>query len=527
MHFAHAHAIVHRDLKPANIVVTADGVVKVLDFGVAKLLEPAAAGDSTTGVMPVPFTPNYASPEQLRGLPVTAASDVYALGVLLYKLLSGARPYETTGKPLDEVLSIVLESDRRPPSAIRHASGHALPHWPRPLARDLDAIVLMALQKDAAHRYLSAADLAEDLARCLAGLPVVAQPDRALYRAGKFVRRHRIAVGGVAATIVALSVGLTAGLFLRDTPPVPFPAKATASDGRVMLAVLPFEDLSVDVEQGYLSDGLTQELIAEFGRLAPARLGVIARTSAMAYKATTKSVAEIAGELGVDFIFEGSVRREGDRVRILVQLVRTSDQAHVWSERYDRDLGSILSLQSEVAQAIAHETRVRLSETEVARLGRAANVHPDALQAYLKGRFFLNQRTREALEKALQHFEQAIALEPDTHRRTSGIADAHELFASYASVPPLDSLERGMKAALRALELDPELADAHTSIGTVHLSYSMDWERAEEAYARALALNPSSALAHNRYSALLSTSAGTTRQSQKRNAPSSSIPSRC
>jgi tetratricopeptide (TPR) repeat protein len=164
----------------------------------------------------------------------------------------------------------------------------------------------------------------------------------------------------------------------------------------------------------------------------------------------------------------------------------------------------MLSLQGEVARAIAEETRVRLSETEVTRLERVPNVHPDALHAYLKGRFFLNQRTRDGLEKALQHFEQAITIDPRYAHAYSGMADAHELFASYASVPPLDSLERGMKAALRALELDPELADAHTSLGTVYLSYTKDWERAEQAYIRALELNPSSALAHNRYSALLS-----------------------
>ena len=279
---------------------------------------------------------------------------------------------------------------------------------------------------------------------------------------------------------------------------------AASPSGRVMLAVLPFDDLSGDIEQRYLSDGLTEELIAEFGRLDPTRLGVIARTSAMTYRNTTKSVAQIARELGVDFVFEGSVRREGDRVRIVAQLVRASDQTHVWAERYDGDVRSVLALQSEVARAIAAQTRIRLSAAASERLGRAVIVNPEAYQAYLKGRFFLNQRTGDAIQKALEHFERAIAIDSTYAQAYAGAADAHELLASYGHIGPRESMQRSLDAARRALELDPELAEPYTSLGTIHASYTWEWARAEQAYLRALQLNASSAAAHKGYGELLS-----------------------
>lgn len=307
-------------------------------------------------------------------------------------------------------------------------------------------------------------------------------------------------VGLAMAVVGALAVAAALLYGTRRADPVP---EITTTNRRVMLAILPFQNLSGDPE-AYLSDGLTEELIAELGRLDPAGLGVIARTSAMAYRDTSKSVAEIARELGVDFVFEGSVRREGDRVRIVAQLVRASDQTHVWADRYERDVESILSLQTEVARAIAAQTRIRLSAAVAARLGRSVNVHPDAYQAYLRGRFFLNQRTGDAIEKARQQFQQAIEIDPAYAQAHAGLADAYELSASYSNVGPRESFERGMEAAQRALELDPELAEPYTSLGTIHTSYTWDWARGEKAYLRALGLNPSSAAAHKGYGELLS-----------------------
>jgi TolB-like protein/DNA-binding winged helix-turn-helix (wHTH) protein/Tfp pilus assembly protein PilF len=303
-----------------------------------------------------------------------------------------------------------------------------------------------------------------------------------------------------AALLLAAGVGALWYSMLREGPA----PDADAANRRVMLAILPFENLSGDPEQGYISDGLTEEMIAELGRLDPVRLGVIARTSVMTYQATAKSIAEIARELGVDFVLEGSVRREADRVRVVAQLIRASDQTHVWAESYDRDVRSILALQREVAGAIARQTRSALSaETDAPPL-TAANVHPDAYQAYLRGRFFLNRRTGEAIQTALKHFEQAIAVEPSYARAYAGLADAHELMASYANAGAAQSFEQGMAAARRAIELEPRLSEAYASLGSMHANYRWSWEDAEQAYTRALALNPSNALAHKGYGELLS-----------------------
>jgi eukaryotic-like serine/threonine-protein kinase len=212
--FAHSHLVVHRDLKPANIVVTRDGVSKVLDFGVAKLMEPAVQPSATiSGFWPGPLTPNYASPEQLRGVPITTVSDVYSLGVLLYELLAGARPYETSGKPVDEVLSLVIDGEIRPPSTVPSRDENGVPYSRSALIGDLDAIVSRALQKDPSRRYPSAGELADDVDRFLRGRAVSARPDTTVYRVSKFVRRHRFAVAGAMAAVVSLVAGLGMALW--------------------------------------------------------------------------------------------------------------------------------------------------------------------------------------------------------------------------------------------------------------------------------------------------------------------------
>jgi TolB-like protein/DNA-binding winged helix-turn-helix (wHTH) protein/Tfp pilus assembly protein PilF len=309
--------------------------------------------------------------------------------------------------------------------------------------------------------------------------------------------RFRLAAGAI------LVIATLAVLVYSTRRGAPAPEAGDPS-GRVMLAILPFQNLSGDPEQGYIADGLTEEMIAELGRLDSTRLGVIPRTSVMAYQSTTKSVAEIARDLKVDFVLEGSVRREADRVRIVAQLIRASDQSHVWAESYDRDSRSILSLQSEVARAIARQTRLTLSPDAEARLGRTASVHPEAYQAYLKGRFFLNQRTGSAVRKALDEFQRAIAIDPSYAHAYAGLAEAHDLLVSYADVPPRDSYERGLAAAERAIALDQGLSEAYSSLGGIHASYTWNWAEAEKAHRRALQLDPSNPLARKGYSELLS-----------------------
>jgi TolB-like protein/tetratricopeptide (TPR) repeat protein len=302
---------------------------------------------------------------------------------------------------------------------------------------------------------------------------------------------------GLAAALVLLLVAIAflAGrqLWRPSTPP----------DSKVVLAVLPFENLSGDREQEYFSDGLTEEMITELGRLRSQRLSVIARSAVMRYKKKSKSVAEIARDLTADYLLEGSVRREGQRVRITAQLIRASDQTHLWAESYDRDLVGILALQGDVARAVAGQIRLALSAEEESRLARARPVVPEAHEAYLRGRFFWNKRTPEDLRKGLGYFQQALAKDPWFAPAYAGVADANILLEDYADVSPKEALPKAKAAAQRALEIDAGLAEAHASLAMVKFSYEWDWAGAERGFQRAIELSPSYATAHHWYALLL------------------------
>src|SRR6266550_143586 len=278
-------------------------------------------------------------------------------------------------------------------------------------------------------------------------------------------------------------------------------APGASASNKVMLAVLPFDNLSGDPEQEYFSNGLTEETITQLGALEPERLGVIARTSAMQYKGGRKDVRLVGRELGVDYILEGSVRRDGRRVRITAQLVQASDQTHLWAADYDRDLRDMLGVQSEVASAIAQQIRLTLTPEQDARLHRAATVNPDAFEDYLLGRFFWNKRTVEGHQQAIAFFDKAIALDPQYAKAYAGLADAYALLGSAANdvLPRAEAMSRARDAAQKALALDNSLADAHTSLGFVKMHYDWDFHAAEQEFLRAIALNPTYATAHHWY----------------------------
>lgn len=296
------------------------------------------------------------------------------------------------------------------------------------------------------------------------------------------------------AALVLMPVLIIGGYFAwqRVTAPIG-PTKA-----KVMLAVMPFENLSSDPEQDYFSDGMTEEMIAQLGSLQPARLGVIARTSAMTYKRGDKDVRQIAGELNVDYILEGSVRREGDRVRITAQLIQTSDQTHLWSESYERNQQSALAVQSEVARNIARALALELLPAEHAETN-AGVTSTEAHDAYLKGRYLWNKGKPDAIEKSISQFEQAIEITPGYGLAYAGLADSYIMLGMYYRIPPIEAYSKARAAAVRALELDDTLAEAHTSLGTVRFRFDWDWPEAEREFKRALELNPSYSRAHHDY----------------------------
>ncbi len=280
------------------------------------------------------------------------------------------------------------------------------------------------------------------------------------------------------------------------------PAPRAASPGRVMLAVLPLENLSRDEEQEYFSDGLTEEIVTELGRVSPGRLGVIARTSAMRYKRTRKGIDEIGRELGVEYIVEGAVRRDGGRVRITAQLIRVSDQTHLWARSYERQLDDVLLLQADLASAIADEIEGTLVPAVRPAPGRTRLVNRDAYEACLKARFLWNRRSRGDLHAALRLFSTALEKDGRWAPAFAGLADTYLVLLDYRYMPPHEALALATGAALNALRLDDRLADAHTSLGHAKM-HALDWDGAGNAFTRALELGPGYAPAHFYYANFL------------------------
>jgi len=276
---------------------------------------------------------------------------------------------------------------------------------------------------------------------------------------------------------------------------------------RSMLAVLPFENLTGDPEQEYFSDGLTEEMISQLGDLDPSHLGVIARTSVMRYKHTAEPLDRIGRELGVQYALEGSVRRDSNRVRITAQLIQIKDQSHIWARQYDRDLSNLLALQAEIAQEIAAEIQLTLVDHRRIDTAREPSLSPQAYEAYdlyLKGRFFWNKRTAQGFQQAIEYFQQAIAKDPNYSRAYTGLADSYSLLGGYSTTPQTESMPKARSAALKALELDPGLAEAHTSLALITENFDFDWKTAEQEYRRAIELNPNYATAHHWYAEFLS-----------------------
>ncbi len=489
---AHEQSVVHRDLKPGNLRVTPDGRLKILDFGLAKLLRPVSetaltesVSETQTGAGTLPFM----APEQLRGEPADARTDIYAAGVVLYEMATGRRPFQET---LSTALADAILHKPAPPP------GRLQPE----LSSDLERIVLKCLEKDPENRYQSAKELHVDLRRLAAPTAVPFAPSPRAPARGTIATLSRSArrplpLGiGVTLLVVALLLSFNVG-GVRDK------LWGEAGPPRIeSLAVLPLANLSGDPEQEYFADGMTEALITDLAKIGS--LKVISRTSVMQYKGVRKPLPEIARELKVDAVVEGSVMRVGDRVRITVQLIHGPTDQHLWADSYERELRDVLAMQDEVARAIAQEIRVKVTPEENARLTTSRPVDPEVYELYLKGRFYLHKGPGTDWRKSQEYFERAIGKDPSYAPAYVGLADFYrrvafssDLLASQEAWPKAET------ATQRALELDDNLAEGHASLATIRLLRDWNWEEAARGFRRALELNPNSPDAHARYASYL------------------------
>ncbi len=517
---AHQAGILHRDIKPENLMLRPDGIMKVLDFGLAKLTEKssqttdsAAATlskkDTTPGT--IMGTVQYMSPEQARGLSVDARTDIFSLGIVLYEMLAGRVPF--AGESSTDVLSAIL--DKEPLPLLRFVDE---------MPTELQRIVSKCLRKERDERYQTMKDVLLDLRELRDDLALEAKLERSIRPVGN--QRTMIAQGEITAegaiqtrpapttssaeylvneirqhkrrfAMVVLGLLIAAsGLSFW------YLGNRAASPKQIeSIAVMPFVNESGNQDVEYLSDGMTETLIGSLSQLP--NLNVKARSSVFRYKGKELDVGKIAQELKVQAILMGRVVQRGEQLTLSLELVDTQTENVIWSEQYNRKQADLVTLQSEIARDVSNKLKTKLTGADERKLAKRYTENAEAYQLYLKGRFYWNKREEKDFQKAIGYFNQAIALDPNYALAYAGLADSHALLSTFGYAPPADGMTKAREFALKALSIDGSLAEPHTTLGVILLSYDYDFAGAEREYKRAIELNPNYATAHQWYGEML------------------------
>ncbi|HTR22546.1 MAG TPA: protein kinase [Terriglobales bacterium] len=483
---AHEQGVIHRDLKPGNLRLTGDGRLKILDFGLARLrlpVTPSAPTESLSETHTMAGTLPYMAPEQLLGGEIDARTDIHAAGSVLYEMSTGRGPFAEVED--SQLIGAILRKPPLPPTTLN----------PK-LSPELERIIGKCLEKEPENRYQSARELAIDLRRLQTGVlsaaPSAVRPIR--WSSAKWVGLGL----GILASVIVLLFAFNVGNWRERV------LGAAGTRPIESLAVLPIKNFSGDPAQEFFADGMTDALIAGLAQIKAVK--VISRTSVMHYKGTNETLPQIAGELGVDGIVEASVVRSGDRVRLTAQLIDARQDRHLWANNYERNMTDVLTLQSELVQAVASEIRAQITPQESERLKMTRHVDPEVYDTTLRGKAVIEYATHEEqVRQAIELFQNAVDRDPTYAPAWAGLGEALWTLAGtgFEFVAPAEVRNKAIAAADRALELDPNLPDAHNTRALIAVDGEWDLKKAQQHFERALELQPGYAAAHNWYAQML------------------------